>query len=383
MIKIDSWKGRLVLMTAHCAGMLDLVALPVWVGALISYYGLDPQQAGGLATTFLLGTVVSSAIFAPLVLRFQARRMVTIGFALATVWFLVVTQVSSFGAMLLLHALAGMCSGCGLTFTHGMIGRSKNPHRLFATVGIAIGFFGVLFYALAPQLLKHLGGSAMFYLFAFVMAVATLMSALGFPSDAQTEQVSTIPTATHARLDPAVWYVVLGVVCICVVQSMTFSFVERIGIDRGFGFDAVAAVLIALGLVNLIPAPLAALLQRRLSPHTVLLAGPLLQAMLVLVISQSSTFIPYALAASVLVSIQIFTHTFAFGVLAQLDATGRAAASTPATLMIGAAIGPVLGGTLVKSAGYGSLGFAAMLLALMAITCFRQVRQHPDLVPSV
>ena len=32
----ENWSGRIVLMVAHCAGMVDLVALPVWVGTLIS-----------------------------------------------------------------------------------------------------------------------------------------------------------------------------------------------------------------------------------------------------------------------------------------------------------------------------------------------------------
>lgn len=39
-------------MLAHCAGMVDLVALPVWVGTLIGAYRLDPQKAGLLATLF-------------------------------------------------------------------------------------------------------------------------------------------------------------------------------------------------------------------------------------------------------------------------------------------------------------------------------------------
>ncbi len=49
----ERWSGRLPLMVAHCAGMVDLVALPVWVGALIAQYKFAPQQAGGLATLFL------------------------------------------------------------------------------------------------------------------------------------------------------------------------------------------------------------------------------------------------------------------------------------------------------------------------------------------
>lgn len=47
MTKTESWPGRSALLVAHCAGIVDLVALPAWVGALIANYKLDPQQAGG------------------------------------------------------------------------------------------------------------------------------------------------------------------------------------------------------------------------------------------------------------------------------------------------------------------------------------------------
>jgi predicted MFS family arabinose efflux permease len=73
----------------------------------------------------------------------------------------------------------------------------------------------------------------------------------------------------------------------------------------------------------------------------------------------------------------IFTHTFAFGMLARIDRTGRAVAATPAMLMTGAAIGPVLGGTLVKQSGYGSLGIAAVLIAVAAVLCFSRLERRP------
>jgi len=61
----ESWPGRIALMVAHCAGMVDLVALPVWVGALIAQYQFTPPQAGGLATLFLVGAVLSSLFSRP------------------------------------------------------------------------------------------------------------------------------------------------------------------------------------------------------------------------------------------------------------------------------------------------------------------------------
>jgi len=161
-----------------------------------------------------------------------------------------------------------------------------------------------------------------------------------------------------------------GVAAMALVQAMVFSFLERMGMDRGFGAGAVTAVLIALGIVNLFPAPLAAVLEQRWPARAVLCWGPLVQASLALLIAQGTAFPPYAAGALFFSAAMIFTHTFAFGVLARLEPSGRLVAATPAMLMTGSAIGPFLGGTLVKSAGYGALGWAAAGIAGAAVLAF-------------
>jgi predicted MFS family arabinose efflux permease len=175
------------------------------------------------------------------------------------------------------------------------------------------------------------------------------------------------------RFERAVWFGMLGVSCMGLTQAMLFSFVQRIGLDRGFAFDAVTATLIACGFVNLFPAPVAGVLETRLAARRVLQIGPVVQAAIALIITQSAGFAPYAAATSVFAAVMIFSHTFAFGLLARIDRTGRAVAATPAMLMTGAAIGPVLGGTLVKQSGYGSLGIAAVVIAAAAVFCFSRV----------
>ena len=42
-------------------------------------------------------------------------------------------------------------------------------------------------------------------------------------------------------------------------------------------------------------------------------------------------------------------------------------------LMVGAALGPIFGGTLIKFFGYGSLGIAAALLSAVAFLCFSRL----------
>jgi predicted MFS family arabinose efflux permease len=371
MVKTESALGRGVLMVAHCAGMIDLVTLPVWVGTLMSQYHFDPQRAGALATLFLAGAVSASLFFAPRFQRIMGRVAAPAGYGAAAVAFALMSVMQDFGAMALLHALAGFSAGCGLSFTHGTIGRSANPHRLFAMAGLALGVFAILMLGSLPTLIASTGGPALFQVFALVMAVTAVLAAIAFP---QPHAMEAGPMAHAERLPAPVWRAMAGVSCMALVQAMLFSFVERIGAER-FGASAVTTMLIAMGFVTLLPAPLAALLERRLAPQLVVLMGPLAQVAVAFGITQSKVFEPYAAAAILLPCVMIFTHTFAFGLIARLDPSGRAVAATPAMTMIGAAIGPILGGTLVKTGGYGSLATAACVVAFAAVACFASLRR--------
>ncbi|CCD94116.1 putative permease (MFS superfamily) [Bradyrhizobium sp. ORS 375] len=367
----ESWRGRIALMAAHCAGMVDLVALPVWVGTLIERYRFSPQQAGLLATLFLVGAVLSSLVFAPRFNRLNARLAAVAGYAAAALVFLAASRTSEFALLALLHAMAGATAACGLSFTHGTIARSANPHRLFAIVGMALGVFAILFLGATPNLLASFGGPALFTVFAGVMAVAALASAVAFPRGVVRSDEDLIAEVSH--LPRAVWFGIAGISLMALTQAMLFSFIERIGVDRGFGTEAVTGVLIALGFVNLLPAPLAAVLETRLPARHVLLAGPVCQALIAVTITFGSGFIAYAAPTAVFAAVMIFTHTFAFGLLSRLDPTARALAGTPAMLMIGAAIGPILGGTLVQLFGYPALGLGAVVISSAAVVMFSRV----------
>lgn len=361
--------GSIALVIAHCAGMIDLVALPVWVGALVERFGFRPQEAGALVTLFLLGAVAASAVVAPRLNRLNQRLVATGGFGMAAVAFFLASMQASFAPLAGLHLLAGLSVGTALSMVHGTMGRSANPHRLFAMAGIAIGLTGVVLLGAIPQLLIARGGPSLFHVFAAVMAIATVAcAALFLNPPAMAEE-------RHAPFSRATWFTILGVSVMTFNQAMVFSFVEVIGKARGFEAASVLAVLIALGIINfLVPSPSAALLQKRLPAPLVVQVGPAVQALLALVVTMATSFTIWAPAAAVFVAIQIFTHTFAFGRLARLDPSGRAVAATPAMLMIGAALGPIVGGVLGENFGFGALGLAAVLVAFVAIALFTKAK---------
>jgi predicted MFS family arabinose efflux permease len=362
--------GVAALIVAHVAGMIDLVALPIWVGALQERYGFSLQQSGGLVTLFLLGVVLASVIVAPRFNRVNQKMVAVIGFGVAALAFFGAAQQTGFGPLAALHALAGVAAGSALSMVHGAIGRAENPHRLFAVAGIGLGLFAVVFLGAVPQVMIAMGGQALFLAFAAVMGVATVFTAafMRAPGPAPTE-------ADRAPFSRRVWFLIFGVSLMTFNQAMVFSFVEVIGGARGFSKDTVLAVLIALGFVNLfIPAPLAAILEKRLPAFGVVQAGPVVQAVLALVVTSATIFPLWAPAAAVFVAVQIFTHTFAFGLLARLDTSGRAVAATPAMLMIGSALGPFIGGALSQNIGFGALGVAAVIVGAASTLCFARAK---------
>jgi predicted MFS family arabinose efflux permease len=372
MTKLNSLGGNISLSIAHMAGMIDLAALPLWIGTLMDHYNLPPERAGVTVTMFLGAVVVASSFLAPRYHRLHHRLITVGGFSLATIAFLIIAQLPTAGLhtadlLLLLHAAAGLGAGSALSVTHGTFGRTVNPHRLFGIANVSMGVLAIFLFALLPQILVQFGGQALFYTLALIMAFAALVTMLLFPQGDRSEELRQAGSESRrAQMPVTVWPVIGVVTCLALNQAMIFSFVERLGIDRGFGATNVQVVLVVMGFVNLSPGLLAIFMQKRLRALTVGMAGPILQAIFALSITHTTVFALYALPLAFYVAIVIFTHVFLFGLLSQIDATGRAVAATPAMMMIGSAIGPALGGGLVAAAGYQGLGLASVGIATLA-----------------
>lgn len=123
---IESARGIAALMVSHCAGMLDLVALPLWVGTLVAHYRFNPQQAGTLPTLFLLGASLSSVFFASRFNSVNSKWAAVIGFAAAASAFALCSGQTTIAALAPLHFAGGLAAGTALSCTHGTIGRALN-----------------------------------------------------------------------------------------------------------------------------------------------------------------------------------------------------------------------------------------------------------------
>jgi predicted MFS family arabinose efflux permease len=355
--------------------MIDIVALPVWVGiVLIGQYGLDPQRAGARATLFLAAVVASSLFLSPRIHRIRGTLAVPIGFGIAAAAFFALSTTKDYGPMAALHILGGLGVGCGLSFAHSTMGSSANPHRLMAVAFTALSVLSFGFLGGVPKLVQIQGGALLFVVLGSIMLVAAVFALVGFPvrRDGPTPHGKPV---IHAPLTRNIWFAMIGTTLMTMSHAMMLSFLERVGVSHGFSQQQVLGVLFAVGVVNLFPGVLAALFERKVAAGTVMMSGPALQGVLALTLTQSPMFALYAVAAGAFPAVIIFTHTFVFGFLARNDPSTRAAAATPVMAMSGSAIGPIVGGAVAHNFGYADIGWTVALIASVGVVCFWQAQR--------
>jgi predicted MFS family arabinose efflux permease len=377
-LKVSAVMGLTI---SHCAGMIDLISLPVWIGVLVDTYHFSPRVAGQTVTLFLLAVVVSSLLVARYLTGLSQRFFAAAGFGLAGASFFLASMRSDLITLSVLHLFAGVGVGTGLSLVHGAMGRSAHPHRVFGIAGIGLGGAAAVFLGLVPHLLEQLGGLLLFRIFALIMALAACAIILAFPKI--DGRVHITADAIKPRFSTSVWLTIGGVSLITLNNAMVFSFVDVIGKARGFAPEAIIHVFMALGLLNfLLIAPLAVIMEKKIAAERVVLLGPIVQILLAVIITNATGYVSWAIAAALYTGVQITTHNFAFGLLARIEKSGRAVAATPAMLMTGSAFGPVLGGFLGQSFGFGTVGIAALVIGSSAFVCYWQScgRQRKDLV---
>lgn len=367
----ESVAGRTALIVGHAAGMLDLVASPLWIGVLVQYRHLSPFQAGILVAIYTAGVFLTSILLAPRFTSLRPQLIAVAGFLLGAVAFAAIIWLAGFGALIPAHFVAGIGAGSALSMVHGTISRSVRPHRLFAFANIGVALLSIVFFIAVPQLLPR-DPNTVFFVLGGLLVIAALAAALIFPKP-PAQALGTARTVTGAIEGPYKTAIVLafaGVALMSIGQSEIYPFLERIGAWRGFPEASIANVLAVSGVLNLL-APIAAALLENLVPRLLTISVALIvHAFFTVTASSSPQFLPYAVAGSLLIFMTIFSHTFMFGVISKLDTSGRTASSTPAMITLGAMIGPALGGAVAQYIGFFAIGWVSAVVLLASSACF-------------
>ena len=374
MSNINKKTSWFALVISHMCGMIDLAALPVWVGTLIAAYAFLPAEAGLIVTLFLVGAVLCSLVFAPRFHKLNGRVIAPICFWISAACFLAMTQFSAFAGLAVLHFIAGCATGLAVSLTHGSMGKTSNPHRLFALGGFALGIAAMIYLGATPEIVKATSREALFVVFAVIMGFAALVATVMFP------KVELAAEGPRPKFSRPVWLLIIGTVFFALNNSLILSFAERAGDHRGFTFEQIQTALITMSILAIISPILSAVLQKRLNARVVVMIGVIVHGLLCLGIMTATDYPLFIGTLMFLPAVIVFTHPFVFDALAQLEPTGRAVAATPAMIMSGSAIGPFLGGAVVQTMGYDQLGYLAVIFAIISVaflaTGMRAAMEH-------
>ena len=367
----EGFIGRGVLLVGHAAGMLDLVSMPLWVGILIQFRHMSALQAGLLITAYMTGVFFTSVALAPRFDRLPARAIAIAGFVLGALAFLAIVQVDGFATLLSVHFVAGIGAGSALSMVHGTISRSREPHRVFAIANFGVAIFSIVFFTTVPAAVQR-NPDILFYVLSGLLVFGAAAAAIAFPKP-PAEIVERFRQATGGNtgsLRIALILAFVGVTLQSAGQGEIYAFLERIGAWRGFSAASIGNMLAVSGLLNLI-APIAAALLENVVPRIrAICIGLCIHACFAALASNSPVFLTYAAGGSLLVFMSIFNHTFMFGAISKLDPSGRTASSTPAMLMLGAAVGPALGGAVAQFIGFSAIGTMSAVILIASAACF-------------
>jgi predicted MFS family arabinose efflux permease len=70
----------------------------------------------------------------------------------------------------------------------------------------------------------------------------------------------------------------------------------------------------------------------------------------------------------------VFTRTFLFGLRVRIDTTARAVTTTPAMLMAGSTVGPLIGGILIAHPEHEAIGIAGMVISAISFLLLIRLR---------
>ncbi len=365
---------RLLLCAVACSGIG--ITMSVIAPALIGGYtaapeagglGLDQAHAGQYVTLEMLATALAAMASAPLIERVRLSRtlIASAGLVLvANLCALLVPPPGLWPFRILAGAAAGMAVGAG----NAIIARSIDPDRLYGlSVTLATAYSALALFA-TPVAVSHFGYTGIFGLLALNVGILCPILLL-LPDKAN----SAPRRATGGQSGVSVTLaapLLISAFLLNVSDGAIYGFSQIIGGRSGLEPKAASAVLAAGGFLGIAGALLAALIGirfGRLAPVTAAIVVQLLSGWVITTFRQPEAYVAMQLMLSLSFWLAI---TYTLGLGAAIDPGGSVSASLGGVILLGSAVGPWIGGAVIKDQGYAALGLTCAILSALALATF-------------
>lgn len=355
----SSRAALLAMVSCHVAGLFFLPMMPLVMGTLTSDFAAQALSLGSIASAQLTTTALGAFTFTVIGTRVTCRHIVVTAITCELLLNVATMATSSFTEFLALRALSGFSQGHLLAAAGACAALSKKTEKNFALYNATLAVFAVAFLFVGSLVAPLYGHAGVFTLFVVVNVLALCFIYVGFPhfilrtnSASFCEDRVGIPKEGVQAL--------IALIFFGVALSGTQTFIERLGFWHGASLEVVATSLGWGWCIAIVTPFILIWLMRRCKDNLVLLLPAYtLIAGLAIILSLAQTTIVYLIAVALFTPFIMFIEPLQFGVLGQLDDTGRLAALGPAAISIGSGLGPLIFSVLVNNFGLLSVGITA------------------------
>ena len=345
-------------------GLLGSNALPLLVGAVIDGIGFDVRQAGLLGSVEIGAMGLASLLLAPRVGSISRRGVALVSAAIVAGAHLASAFTEDFGSLMALRLVAGLSEGCIFATANAVIASSADPDRLYARVTVVGALAAAALFVALPHAIELWSQRGAFAALAAVALLCVPLLLL-LPASA--------PAGTHSEIlgggllrGPAS-ALLLAAFVLSVGEGAIWTFVERIGAGVGLDIDAIGLVLAATTVAGVSGAALAAWLGTRLGRTLPLLLGMSAVGLASVTLGYARGPGAYVAAELVYNTAYLFVAPFLLGTAAAIDTQGRVAAATGGIVLLGAGLGPGVGGVLVAWRAFPALAWFVVVCCAAAI----------------
>ncbi|KRW58832.1 MFS transporter [Pseudomonas sp. TTU2014-080ASC] len=368
---------------AYGVGILNLLALPFLISAVMSDLKLDAAQAGFLMSAEFIFTMLASLIVAPAMGRAPRRTLAIAGAIVVIAANIISASITDVYVLAAIRCIAGVGAGLCLACGNASVSSAKDPDQAAGQMNfLFVGLMAIVMIAYADAMGS--GGLAGLYYAIAITNILMLVLIFFMPQKAIIH--ANAPHFQHGGNHKNLF----STTAICMMaamflfsmrDTMGWAFVEQVGVTVGYSGEELGRLFSLQSVIGLIGPLAAAVIGKRFGMSTPVIIGILTTGAVSLgyVLGESSKQM-YTIAVMMISTTYFYALAYLTALAAQLDSEGRIAAASGAFLTLGIAVGPAFTGVLAEAGGFTLVGWGivgvVLLTLLAALVPLAAVRQQ-------
>jgi MFS family permease len=359
-------RGLVAAILVGVIGPEVFIVQPGFVQGLVEHLGFDDRSAGYAASLEVWGITVTTVLMTFFAHHFNWRKVITVSLVIVTLSNLSCIWIHDRTLFVVFRFLAG--AGCGslicLSFT--TVGLTSNPDRNFGYLIMWVLLYGAVVLYLMPTAFAISGMTGPLLFFALFPLIA-LPLVKAFPVSGET---AVSVEADAVNLPASLKTMALAAMfAYFVAQGVAWAYLFLIGTAGGLSEQKVATALTLSQFAGVAGALLPASLGSRFGRWRPLSIGIVGGALALAFLIGRFNYLPFTLWVCLYNFFWNMTHPYLLGSMASFDRRGRVVVYAVALQMLGLAVGPALGASVISPAHYDRVNWLAIAFFTISWIC--------------